>query len=482
MLRPYMVLILAVVLVVSFPAEPAAAASSPQTPPPPSPTPAATPAPDPSPTVIQQIYQVIFSEENLAAALTGLFTAAAESEAENLAAQTAQWGSILAGIMQAPASGAYQQIAGTSLTSAAALAPALFLLRLAFFHWRGLTGDPDSLLRTVGDWVVAGFTAVSAGAFLDLLVRLSWWLAASALGETSQLAFDFIQAVSVIDLIKGIGQVSLFTPIIVLSTALAGMLAMIALLFAFVVSQAVLYVLAVIAAPLAVAAVLPPLRWLRDLWLKAAAVLALMPVVAGGIFKAGLLLGLVFSGGGNLLDLFIRLLWLWGAAGALLAMAGILSRVTLSAGGEALHQLAHSGRVLLSSSAKLAGLARGRAASTRAGSGSSASAPRPASAGARSSPTASRSTPLDGGISVQPDRGGALSAPHAAETNPPSSSTTFAGSSGPARYSPSPSGEADLAEERRRLQAQMEVFFDKGSGSTPASEEEVRKDKGGPSG
>jgi hypothetical protein len=113
------------------------------------------------------------------------------------------------------------------------------------------------------------------------------------------------------------------------------------MLFAFAAAQAALYVLAVLAAPIAVAAVLRHMRWLRALWIKAVSVLALLPVVAGGIFKAGVTLGAFFAGEG-LLSILVRLLWLWGATGFLIALAGILGRVTLSASLSALGQLSQN--------------------------------------------------------------------------------------------------------------------------------------------
>jgi len=92
---------------------------------------------------------------------------------------------------------------------------------------------------------------------------------------------------------------------------------------------------------------------MRSLWIKAVAVLALLPVVAGGIFKASVTLGAFFAGEG-LLSLLIRLLWLWGAAGFLIALASILSKVTLSASVEALGQLTQGVKAMIST-AVLAG-------------------------------------------------------------------------------------------------------------------------------
>ena len=65
------------------------------------------------------------------------------------------------------------------------------------------------------------------------------------------------------------------------AVVVGGILAMAGMLFAFAAAQAALYVMAVLAAPLAVAGVLRHMRWLRALWIKAVALLVLMPVAAG---------------------------------------------------------------------------------------------------------------------------------------------------------------------------------------------------------
>ena len=181
--------------------------------------------------------------------------------------------------MQAPSRGYYQAIAQSSLPVAAALAPALFLLRLALYHWRRLVGDDDSALKVIGDWVAAGFLAVAAGPFLDLLTELGWWIAGATLGETGQLALAFVQSTTVFSVMDAVAQVSLFSGILVLLMTVGGILAMAGMLFAFGAANAALYVMAVVAAPIAVAAVLRHMRWLRSLWIKAVAVIG---AAAGG--------------------------------------------------------------------------------------------------------------------------------------------------------------------------------------------------------
>jgi hypothetical protein len=289
--------------------------------------------------------------------LTHIFAEAAENEAESLQEQAGDWSLLLGQIVQAPERGYYQAIAQSSLPVAAALAPALFLLRLVLYHWRRLIGEEDSALKVIGDWVAAGFLAIAAGPFLDLLTELGWWMAGATLGETGQLALAFVQSTTVFSVMDAVAQVSLFSGILILLMTIGGILAMAGMLFAFGAANAALYVMAILAAPIAVAAVLRHMRWLRSLWIKAVAILALLPVVAGGIFKAGVTLSAFFAGEG-LLSLLIRLLWLWGATGFLIALAGILARVTLSASVGAMGQLSQSLKTMMST-AVMAGVVTG---------------------------------------------------------------------------------------------------------------------------
>ena len=335
------------------------------------PQPTGTPTPGNNGGIIQQIFQVVFSSETLADALAEAFNNAAEEEAEALSAQTAQWALILGEVLQAPSEDYYQTIAEASVYTAAALAVPLFLLRLALYHWQRLSGEDDSATKVIGDWVTAGVLAVAAGPLLDLVAALGWWITGATLGETTALAQEFVTNISIFSVAGAVAQVTWFSGLLVIGVALGGLLAMAGMLFAFAVAQAALFTLAVLAPPLAVAGVLPQMRWLRALWLKAVSLLALMPIVAGGIFKASVTLGLFFSGQG-LLSILIRLLWLWGATGLLLALAGILSRVTLSAGVEAFGQLTSAVKAVVSTAVLAGTVATGAGAAGAGASGGGA--------------------------------------------------------------------------------------------------------------
>lgn len=338
----------------------------------PGPDPTPTPAPTSQPGIIPQIFKVIFSAETLSEALAEALESAAEQEADSIDSQTAEVSALIVEILKAPESGRFAGIAASTFATAAALAPALFIIRLVLYHWNRLLDEDDGVLRVFGDWLAAGFLAVSAGPFLDLVVQTGWWLAGSALGATEELAVQFIAVTSVTETIRNLtteGRASMLAALFWILGGLGGLVGVVGLAAAFAVAQAVLFVLAVVAPVVAVMAVIPQMRWMRGLWLKAVAVLALLPVAAGGIFKAGVILS-VYFGGGGFPELFIRLFWLWGAVGFLLSLAGILGKVTLSSAVEATMKLGKGAREIISTAALALGGAPAPAAAAAAGSAS----------------------------------------------------------------------------------------------------------------
>ena len=330
----------------------------PHTTPAPSPTsaPVPPPAPNTEPAVTTQIFKVVFSADTLTEAIAMALDETSRREVESLSGETAQLTSILGELLRPPDDGHFAAIGAASLPTAAVLAPALFLLRLALHHWRRLMGEEEGLLIVVGDWVTAGFTAAAAGPVLDLLVQTGWWAAGAALGETAALARDFLFVSLVTNVLRSMGRPSMFTAVFAIGGGLGGLLGVAGLGFAFAVTQAVLFVLAAVAPVVSVAAVLPQMRWLRGLWLKAASVLALIPVAAGSIFKAAVVLAVSFGGGG-FAELLMRLLWLWGAVGFLLSLAGVLGRMTLSTAVESAGRFAGGVRSVVSIGLQAAGAA-----------------------------------------------------------------------------------------------------------------------------
>ena len=300
----------------------------------PPPSGSTTPTPPPSGGIVNSITQVfhhlVFPAETISEALSGIFNRAAQKESGRMNKEIARWTSVIGEIVQAPGEGDYARVAQSSLPVAAALAPALFLLRLALYHWSRLLGDDDSGLRVIGDWVTAGILAVVAGTFLDLVVRLGWWMQGQVLGETSSLAVQFVESTTAISFVKGISNLTFFGGVLSLGLSLGSLVAIAGLLFAFASANATLFILSVSAAPLAVVSVVPQARWLRSLWIKALLIIAILPIAAGGIFKAGLSSSYLFNRQG-LLSGIIRVMWLWGASGMLLSLAGILGKMTLTA-------------------------------------------------------------------------------------------------------------------------------------------------------
>jgi hypothetical protein len=315
--------------------------------PPPQPDPTPTPQPPPGGVVtsIQKIiHNLKFDSSKISEALSKVFTAAAEDSESERQAELQTWTGVLSQLVQAPVANAYSTIARSSLKVAGSLAIALFILRLAMYQWNKMLGSEDSPLQVLGDWLTSGVLAVASGPFLDLIVRLGWWTMAAVLGETGSLAGTFIHSMAaptfvnsaLLTLLPG-GLI--IQAIVSIALGIGSLLALAAMLFAFGVAQATLYSLAAIGPSVAVASVIPEMKWLRSLWIKGTVLVALMPIMAGGIFKAGIGVAAKTVGLGGMMEGVFRVLWLFGAAGLLLSVTGILVRITLGAAGEAVQKM-----------------------------------------------------------------------------------------------------------------------------------------------
>lgn len=342
----------------------------------PTPPPPPTPTPPGGGSVINSISQIfhhlVFPAETISKALTKIFNKAADREVRAMSEEVARWTQVIGEIVQAPSQGDYSKVAQSSLPVAAALAPALFLLRLALYHWGRLLGDDDSGLRVVGDWVTAGVLAVASGPFLDLIVRLGWWMVGKVIGEAGGLAMSFVKSTTATSVVLGLSNLSFLGGLISVGLAMGSLLAIGGMLFAFASANAVLFILAILAPPIAIASVLPQATWLRSLWIKAVILIALLPIVAGGVFKAGLAASYLFDKHG-LLSAIVRVIWLWGATGLLLSLAGILGRMTISTTADAFGQMMKAAQQIISIGALAAsGVgAAGAGALGAAGSGAS---------------------------------------------------------------------------------------------------------------
>lgn len=348
--------------------------------PPPEPDPTPTPQP-PSGTVVTSIQKIIhnlkFDSSKISEALSKVFSTAAEDSESERQAELETWTGVLSQLVQAPVANAYSTIARSSLKVAGSLAIALFILRLAMYQWNKMLGSEDSPLQVLGDWLTSGVLAVASGPFLDLVVRLGWWTMASVLGETAGLAGTFIQSMAsptfvnsaLLTLLPG-GQI--IQAIVSIALGIGSLLALAAMLFAFGVAQATLYSLAAIGPSIAVASVIPEMKWLRSLWIKGTVLVALMPIMAGGIFKAGIGVAAKTIGLGGMMEGVFRVLWLFGAAGLLLSVTGILFRVTLGAAGEAVQKMWDVAKGVAGTIAMVGALAAtGGAAGIGAGAGAS---------------------------------------------------------------------------------------------------------------
>jgi hypothetical protein len=353
--------------------------------PPPLPDPTPTPQPPPG-GVVTSIQKVIhnlkFDSSKISEALSRVFSAAAEDSESERQAELQTWTGVLSQLVQAPVANAYSTIARSSLKVAGSLAIALFILRLAMYQWNKMLGSEDSPLQVLGDWLTSGVLAIASGPFLDLIVRLGWWTMAAVLGETAGLAGTFIKSMgaptfvnsALLSLLPG-GMI--IQAIVSIALGIGSLLALAAMLFAFGVAQATLFSLAAIGPSVAVASVIPEMKWLRSLWIKGAVLVALMPIMAGGIFKAGIGVAAKTVGLGGMMEGVFRVLWLFGAAGLLLSVTGILFRITLGAAGEAVQKMwdvakGVAGTIALVGAAAVTGGAAGIGAGAGAGAGASA--------------------------------------------------------------------------------------------------------------
>ena len=342
------------------------------------PQPQSTPTPTPTSgggsviTSITQIFHhLVFPVETISKALAQIFGKATATEVSVIGVEIARWTQAIGDIVQAPKQGDYSRVAQSSLPVAAALASALFLLRLALYHWGRLLGDDDSGLRVVGDWVTAGALAVACGPVLDLIVQLGWWMVGKVIGETGALAVAFVQATTSTSALLGLANLTFLGSLITICLAIGAVVAIGGLVFAFASANAVLFILAVLGPPLAVVSAIPQMRWLRSLWLKALTLIAILPIVAGGIFKAGLAATYFFDQQG-LLSAVIRVIWLWGAVGLLLSLAGILSKMTLTTTADAVGQLFQAVKQVASIAALAASGVGAAGAGAAAGGGTAA--------------------------------------------------------------------------------------------------------------
>jgi hypothetical protein len=322
---------------------------------PPPPQPVETPQPPQPPeegsstsvfvsSVSKIIHRLVFPTETISEALGNIFMKAAEANEDAAQQEFSTWTSVLVQVVQAPSKGSYSDVARSSLPVAGSLAVALFILRLTMYHWSKLLGESDSPLQVLGDWLTAGVLAIVCGPFLDMIVRLGWWTMAAVLGETSSLAKQFLGVMiiqSFVPTIQLSGTVVFLQGIVAIALGLGALLALAAMIFAFGVAQSTLYVLAVLGPSFAVASVVPEMRWLRSLWIKGVVLVSIMPIMAGGVFKAGILAStyLGVSGGVGLMSGMIRILWMFGAAGLLLTATGILGRITLGSAAETLGKM-----------------------------------------------------------------------------------------------------------------------------------------------
>jgi len=164
------------------------------------------PTPTPAGGATTIFYNLLFPSKMISDALGKVFMDAADAQSHQLVEQYAQWYQVIGDIMQAPQAGDYSRFARSSWPVAAALAPALFILRIALYQWNRLIGEEDGAARAAGDILTALVMAVLCGWLLDLVVRLGYWMAGAAVGESGDMAISFIKSMSVDGIIQNLAN------------------------------------------------------------------------------------------------------------------------------------------------------------------------------------------------------------------------------------------------------------------------------------
>lgn len=325
-------------------------------------------------TIISQTFSTIvhnisFPAYTISEALLTIFRNALRTEQNKYLTQMDLWVGVLATLFSGPVKGGYAAISADMLKIAAGLAPALFILRLAIYNWNRLIGEQDDALRAVGDWLTASVLAIIAGPLLDQMVSIGFWMMNMAVGSAGNLAKNFVHSITVTDFIASFAMYSFFGAIIAMLLLVAALLAVAGLVLAFASSQAALFLLAAVGPVFMLAGVIPQMRWLRGLWLKAAVVVCLLPLLAGIIFRVGIDVAVQIRSA-HLLALVFRIIWLFGATGMLLAVSGTLAKMTFGTAAETFGKMVKAGKAVIDT-AVLAGstVASGGIAAGAAGVG-----------------------------------------------------------------------------------------------------------------
>lgn len=311
------------------------------TPPPPQSTPApspgasATPVPQGS-TIYNNIINTLqFPSERISESLSRAFSKPGEEFYEYMVRESGI-DRIIFTLFRPPEEIDYRAVAGLTLPIAGALAVPLFLLRLALHQWSKLFGEEEKLMTVIGDWVTAGFLAFVSGPFLVLLVNVGYWTLNEAVGGEGNLVLkvenvkaNFEAGSSLASTQESLGS-GIFYGLLSGVLGFLILLALVGLVMAFFVIHSVLYLLAYLGPVLAVISVIPQARWLRGLWIKAATVLALMPLLAGAVFSSGFLLIKVYQFESVITPL-LWITWLMGATGLLFSVVGMLGKLTVGA-------------------------------------------------------------------------------------------------------------------------------------------------------
>jgi len=340
----------------------------------PLPTPEAPSSPASETRIIQETrnyhyhsHQIFLSADTVSSALDGALRASMRGETEALNASLSGAAGAAGATLSALRGGIEGDIAAAGrsvLPFAAALAVPLFLLRLVLFHWGRIVGDEDSPIRVAADWIAALFWAAASPVLTAKVAALGFDLAARVFGDPLAGGFPMPS-------LPNLAGLLILGPLFNLLLALGYIGGIAALLWALAAGYAALYLLAVLGPIAGVARAVPHLRFLSSIWLKGLVVAALLPVAAGAVMKAAALAspGMAFSAG--LAAAVGRLVFLYGAVGMLLSMAGAAARFSLAGAAEAVGGTVRAAKAIIGAAALagvgLPGLAAAGAGTAAAG-------------------------------------------------------------------------------------------------------------------
>jgi len=290
-------------------------------------------------TVVQQIFRIAIPAETLASFLDELIGRQARESARDVS-QLPGWVQSVVSYATLDLTGrpVLEERARQGLTLAVLLLVPAFLLRLLIHHWNRLVGEPDDPIRVAADWVGAVLLAMAAGPLVQLAAGLGLSIGAQmGLKSPAEASRDIAEAMvrrfltSPLMAFNPLGFLDVLAQIgaVLVAITLMGILA-----YGVMAWGVGVQLLAYLGPPVAVLSAVPPMRWARGLWLRALVLIALLPAVMSMAMTAVSEAGIRTMAGtwSGLMGGFSSLFWALGALTLTSTLTGLLGRVTLEGG------------------------------------------------------------------------------------------------------------------------------------------------------